>query len=415
MRASSSGICGMRNRSHTMDELLIISSSSSDEFGAKDDFATTSPPRRRRSLPSCVRFRKATAATAGCVNTVLLWGCWAALVVGKSLGDLRRLCEIAASGKKKKLLCSDDDRAQGWGTRSNSFDEQDHELGMCEGAVRGGGEAVVAGVGGEDGEGLSSASADSVKMNSGLGEGEEEEGSWREMRRRQKQLEQQQDPLQGDDDDGSSGLVEIEMSTFPLDDRSGAEGGLGRLPSLPLTLSCLQYQQGVTATTTRPSSARVSCCRGAADVGTAAASPPDDEGLDSTNNNNDPTPLPIVSEPESATASTASASCRTPSQDTRNSSSTCSSRSSCDDGEEDDSAATPSDLYRMRDITAGADNSPAPVAGEQTPAPMSSATGGDCCCCLCGYTLEEGQRVVRSPECAEGLMVSRIVRVPIFF
>ncbi|CBJ30141.1 calcineurin catalytic subunit Ppb1 [Ectocarpus siliculosus] len=60
----------------------------------------------------------------------------------------------------------------------------------------------------------------------------------------------------------------------------------------------------------------------------------------------------------------------------------------------------------MRDITAGADNSPAAaVAGEQAPAPMSSATGGDCCCCLCGYTIEEGQRVVRSPECAEGLMV----------
>ncbi|CAM9933054.1 unnamed protein product, partial [Ectocarpus sp. 8 AP-2014] len=278
---------------------------------------------------------------------------------------------------------------------------------MCEGAVGGGGAAVVAGVAGEDGEGLSSASADSVKMDSGLGEGGEEEGSWREMRRRQKHLEQQQEPLQGDDDDdGSSGLVEIEMSTFPLDGKRGAEGGLGRLPSLPLTLSCLQYQQGVTATTTRPSAARASCCRGAADVGTAAASPPDDEGLDSANNNNDPTPLPMVSEPESATASTASASCRTPSQDTSNSSSTCGSSSSCDDGEEDDSAATPSDLYRMRDITAGADDSPAAaVAGEQAPAPMSSATGGDCCCCLCGYTLEEGQRVVRSPECAEGLMV----------
>ncbi|CAN0441824.1 unnamed protein product, partial [Ectocarpus sp. 12 AP-2014] len=70
MRASSSGICGMRNnRSHTIDELL--SSRSRDQFGAKDDFATTSPPRRRRSLPSCVRLRQATAATAGCVNTVL--------------------------------------------------------------------------------------------------------------------------------------------------------------------------------------------------------------------------------------------------------------------------------------------------------------------------------------------------------
>ncbi|CAN0556366.1 unnamed protein product, partial [Ectocarpus sp. 12 AP-2014] len=253
--------------------------------------------------------------------------------------------------------------------------------------------------------GLPSASADSVKMDSRLGEGEED-GSWREMHRQQKQLEQRQEPLQGDDDDdGSSGLVEIEMSTFPLDGRRGAEGGLGRLPSLPLTLSCLQYQQGVAATTTRPSSARASCYGGAADVGTAASSPPDDEGLDSTKNNNDPTPLPIVSEPESATASTASASRRTPSQDTSNSSSTCSSSSSCDDGEDDDSANTPSDLYRMRDITAGADNSPAPVAGLQATAPMSSATGGDCCCCLCGYTLEEGKRVVRSPECGEGLMV----------
>ncbi|CAN0468849.1 unnamed protein product, partial [Ectocarpus sp. 12 AP-2014] len=242
-------------------------------------------------------------------------------------------------------------------------------------------------------------------MDSRLGEGEED-GSWREMHRQQKQLEQRQEPLQGDDDDdGSSGLVEIEMSTFPLDGRRGAEGGLGRLPSLPLTLSCLQYQQGVAATTTRPSSARASCYGGAADVGTAASSPPDDEGLDSTKNNNDPTPLPIVSEPESATASTASASRRTPSQDTSNSSSTCSSSSSCDDGEDDDSANTPSDLYRMRDITAGADNSPAPVAGLQATAPMSSATGGDCCCCLCGYTLEEGKRVVRSPECGEGLMV----------
>lgn len=37
---------------------------------------------------------------------------------------------------------------------------------------------------------------------------------------------------------------------------------------------------------------------------------------------------------------------------------------------------------------------------------LTSVGGGSCCCSLCGHTLEEGQEVVRSPECGEGIMVS---------
>lgn len=43
-----------------------------------------------------------------------------------------------------------------------------------------------------------------------------------------------------------------------------------------------------------------------------------------------------------------------------------------------------------------------------TPAVLRSAGNTSSSCGLCGYTLEEGQEVVRSPACAQGFMVSRL-------
>lgn len=309
------GTPAMRGRSHTMDELTT-------DREKKDD--RLAPKSRCRSLPRRLRVRQATQATAAGVNAVLVWACWAAMMIlHKALGELGRRCGTGGSSGVGESSLSQN-------VRPCSGESEDRRN-MC-----------VGGAGGREGEvkevvSPSCAAADALEL------GLDAEDPWREMWRRHHEQEEEQ------------AGVEIELSTFSLGHRSRQRQHHEK-----------QQQQ-----------------------------PPMDErgfGLQL------PRPLE-VSDLQRELAAAAS---------------TCILNNDKEENVVDNSTAptSPAESDHMRRLTAAA----AAVVGAATPAEVNepvllgSAGGGDCCG-LCGYTLEEGQRVVRSPACGEGFMVSPLSSV----